>query len=113
MTTDGRSFWPQLQGQAGTPREWSYSWYAPQGEFKWEFARDLNFKLYRDGRFFDLKKDPEEKSTIDTVTLAGENAKAHSKLAAALKKFDNARPKRLATGNAPAEEKPKQKKKNK
>ena len=46
---DGRSFLPQLLGQTGTPRQWSYCWYKPQNgteaDVK-EFAHTVRFKLY-------------------------------------------------------------------
>ena len=93
MAVDGRSFWPQLQGKAGTPREWSYCWYAPrQQQLKFEFAFDRNFKLYRDGNFYDLRKDLEEQSPLKAELLSEEAKGAHAKLSKVLAEFRDARP---------------------
>ena len=60
---DGHSFLPQLRGQKGTPREWMYCYYNPQpGHDKEQFplqkfARDQKFKLYSDGRLYDIDAD--------------------------------------------------------
>jgi arylsulfatase A len=92
---DGRSFLPQLRGEKGQPREWIYSWYSPrQGEDLTvrEFAFDQRFKLYRSGKFFDLEKDPEEKSPIEVATLTGEAVVAAKRLQGALNQFTDARP---------------------
>jgi len=59
VTIDGRSFAPQLKGKKGNPRKWAYC--------QWEgkaWARTQRWKLYRDGRLYDLQKDPLEKSPI-------------------------------------------------
>ncbi|MHB8898577.1 MAG: sulfatase-like hydrolase/transferase, partial [Thermoguttaceae bacterium] len=67
---DGVSFLPQLLGQPGEPREWLYSWYSPrQGADMTvrECAFDQSWKLYRDGRFFDLGVDPDETRPLETA----------------------------------------------
>jgi len=91
---DGRSFLPQLRGEKGTPREWLYAWYNPAGgaTAKAEFAHDVNFKLYTDGRFYAVAKDDNEKSPLadDVLDAAAKAAKA--KLQAALKQFEGPRP---------------------
>jgi arylsulfatase A len=105
MSIDGRSFWPQLQGKTGSPREWSYSWYAPrQQEIKFEFAQDLNFKLYRDGSFYDLHADPEEQSPFGKAKLSPEAKASHDKLAKVLDDFRDARPAGLTAGKIGTEE---------
>ncbi len=62
MPTDGQSFYAQLLGQTGTPRETLYCWYARGQAMKsvHEFAMTKQYKLYRDGRFFDIVADPDE-----------------------------------------------------
>ncbi len=58
---DGRSFLPQLMGQAGRPRDWVLSHYQPYwGQQPGQFARNQEYKLYRDGRFFHVPADLEE-----------------------------------------------------
>jgi arylsulfatase A len=95
---DGRSFYPQLRGEKGNPRQWIYSWYSPrQGSSMkvTEFAFDQRFKLYRDGRFFDRAKDSEEKVPLAVGELQGGAADAAKLLQSALNQFNNARPKTL------------------
>ena len=61
---DGRSFWPQLQGKKGNPREWIYQYHFPKYtpaavahghgvrnlEIIW--AQNQFYKLYDDGSFY-------------------------------------------------------------
>jgi arylsulfatase A len=104
VKTDGVSFLPQLRGERGAPREWLYHWYSPrQNNAKrvTEFAFDHRYKLYRDGRFFDLERDPEEKSPMTVGELSGDMAKSAGKLDAALERFRNARPMALDAARAP------------
>jgi arylsulfatase A-like enzyme len=61
--TDGVSFLPQLRGQRGNPRPWIFCHYWGSGRRKQdtqESVRDARWKLYDDGRFFDLDSDIEE-----------------------------------------------------
>lgn len=93
LKTDGRSFLPQLRGEKGTPRSAHYVWYNPNGgaEAKFEFAHDANYKLYTDGRFFDVARDDLEKSPLDEVNL-DEAAKAtKAKLQRLLKQHEGPR----------------------
>ncbi|MGX5853584.1 sulfatase-like hydrolase/transferase [Dyadobacter jiangsuensis] len=67
--TDGTSILPQIKGEKGTPRKWIFSHYQPihsEGANRQSarFFRDRHYKLYSDGRFFDLRKDIEEKNPI-------------------------------------------------
>jgi arylsulfatase A len=93
LKIDGRSFWPQLRGEKGTPRDWRYSWYAPRDAFEGEFAATRDFKLYRDGRFYDLRADLEEQAPLKVAALEGETAAAAKTLQSALDQFADARPK--------------------
>jgi arylsulfatase A len=96
-TIDGVSFWPQLQGEAGQPREWLYTWYASQGgpRAKFEFARSKYLKLYRDGRVFDLRQDPFEEHAISAGDLKGADTDEVQMLQAAINKYADARPANL------------------
>ena len=92
---DGRSFLPQLQGEKGRPREWIYSWYSPRQGAKTavrEFAFNEQFKLYRNGEFFDLRKDAHEKHPLNVASLNGKAATAAKTLHDALVRFKDARP---------------------
>lgn len=66
LTMDGISFLPQLKGEKATPREWVFCHYDPRWQF-WKpcrFVRDKRWKLYDDGRLYDLQKDILEKFPI-------------------------------------------------
>lgn len=79
MKLDGRSFFPQLRGERGWPRDWIYSWYSPrQGADLTvrEFAFHQRFKRYRSGDFFDLSQDVAEKQPLKVSSLQGEAAAA-------------------------------------
>lgn len=65
---DGRSFYPQLTGKTGNPRDWIFFHFEPMNDrtgpgqqfVNQRFIRDHRWKLYEDGRLFDLKSDLEE-----------------------------------------------------
>lgn len=82
---DGASFAPQLRGESGTPREWIYCWYERDGKRNKvsRHARDKQYKLYADGRYFDVVADPLEEQTLGQ-TLAPEAADRRAKLQAVL-----------------------------
>jgi arylsulfatase A len=93
---DGRSFLPQLRGEAGQPREWIYCWYARDGgaEANKEFVMDKHYKVYRDGSFFDLESDPDEQQLV--ANPVGKAAVARERLQKVLEQFRNVRPASLA-----------------
>jgi len=95
---DGVSFLPQLRGERGTPRQWLYCWYSPRQRADLtvrEFAADHQYKLYRDGRFFDLTADADEATPQEVARLEGEAAAAAKKLQTVLDQFQDARPAEL------------------
>lgn len=95
LVLDGQSFWPQLCGKPAKPREWIYCWYSPRQNNNLaatEFAFNKQFKLYKDGRFFDIINDPEEKSPLDVNTLTGEAARSYQVLLSVLKRHEGIRP---------------------
>jgi hypothetical protein len=87
LKIDGRSFLPQLRGEKGHPREWLYAWYNPDGGAmaKAEFAHDALFKLYSNGRFFNVEKDDNEKSSLADAALDAVAQAEKAKLQEALK----------------------------
>lgn len=103
LKIDGRSFLPQLRGEAGKPREWIYSWYSRDGSTAGarEFAFDHAYKLYRTGEFHELRKDPDERRPLTVNGLEGEAAAAAKRLQAALDNFQDARPKSLRSSKPP------------
>jgi arylsulfatase A len=96
---DGKSFCAQLRGEPGTPREWYYSWYAPRAVFVGEFAADHRYKLYRDGKFYDLREDLDEQRPLRLSELKDEAAASAKKLQSVLDQFQDARPPELAKRN--------------
>ncbi|MBC7350823.1 MAG: sulfatase-like hydrolase/transferase [Thermogutta sp.] len=95
LVLDGRSFWPQLCGKPGKPREWIYCWYSPRLSNDLtaiEFAFNKQFKLYKDGRFFDIVNDPGEKSPLNVNSLTGEAAPSYQVLLSVLKNHEGIRP---------------------
>ena len=119
-TLDGRSFWPQLRGEKGQPRDWLYAWYSPRQNNDLsarEFAFTARHKLYRTGEFFDLARDPAETNPLAVAALTGDSAAAAKNLRAALAQFEGVRPARLDalaaenTADKPAKQGAKKKKK--
>ncbi len=66
VTIDGRSFAAQLHGAKGSPRECILCHYDPRhGPWaRTRFARNKRWKLYDDGRLFDLVTDPLEQAPV-------------------------------------------------
>ena len=66
--TDGRSFYPQIRGDKGNPREWIYFYFDPASPRLErpvsEFVREKKWKLYSDDRMFNVLDDPDEKNII-------------------------------------------------
>jgi arylsulfatase A len=92
---DGHSFYPQLTGEGGKPREWIYCWYAPHGKLEGEFAAEQRYKLYRGGRFYDTAADPLERRPLDDKDLNDTASRAKASLQAVLTAHDDARPAHL------------------
>ena len=82
LTIDGRSFLPQLLGEKGDPREWSYSWYKDKTRdnkiFAW--AMDHRYKLYQSGDFYDLQNDLLEEHPIASKDLDPQARQAKAQL---------------------------------
>ena len=83
---DGHSFLPLLRGQTESVREWIFSEYTP----RWldlphtRFARDRRYKLYVDGRLYDLGADVLEETPLAIDAVDDEAARAHAKLQSVL-----------------------------
>ena len=95
LTLDGHSFLPQALGEPGTPRPPIYSWYSQHGggEPKHEFAMSKRYKLYSDGRLFDLGVDPlEDSAPLDNGALSAAEAAATEELRSVIAKYADARP---------------------
>ena len=69
---DGRSFLPLLRGEVDSIRDWIFCAYTPrwgQGLRDARFARDHRYKLYDDGRFYDVTNDVLEQHPLDGQAL--------------------------------------------
>lgn len=96
---DGRSFLPQLLGQRAKPRDWTYCHYDPRPGHGKEaytklvrYARTQRYKLYDDGRLFDIPADELEQRPIAAGSEPTEAAAARKMLRAVIE----SRPKRSA-----------------
>jgi arylsulfatase A len=80
MGVDGRSFLPQLKGEKGNPRNWVFCHYQPFWAYgnknQNRFVRTQQYKLYVDGRFYDVPADVLEKECVDMLTGQVELKKA-------------------------------------
>ncbi|MCC6589571.1 MAG: sulfatase-like hydrolase/transferase [Bryobacterales bacterium] len=97
---DGESFLPQLRGERGRPREWQFCHYDPRpGHDKEQYrllryARTERYKLYDDGRLYDIPADEKEEHPLAAGAGTPESDLARQKLAAVLARYGNlARPK--------------------
>jgi arylsulfatase A-like enzyme len=83
---DGRSFYPQLTGEIGNPRDWVFFHFVPNNARSTtprdpiRFIRDHRWKLYETGQMFDLDSDPEEEFALFTANDLAEQAEARAKL---------------------------------
>ena len=66
---DGRSFLPQMQGKEGTSKEtiFVYYWPRPEKGRPIRFVRDKRWKLYGDGKLYDVKNDVKEQHLVDSA----------------------------------------------
>lgn len=89
ITLDGWSFLPQLKGEEGNPRDAIYIWYSRSGRVKraQEFARDQRYKLYSNGKFYDIKNDVLEREPLDDSNPDNAARQAKRKLQKVLKKY--------------------------
>lgn len=67
---DGLSFFPRLMGRPGNPRQWIFCHFDPRPGWDKDrfrlvrFARNKRYKLYADGRLFDVPNDRLERKPI-------------------------------------------------
>jgi arylsulfatase A len=76
---DGRSFAPQLRGQAGTPRDWVYV--ELNGK---SYVRNARFKLTNKGELYDLSEAPYKESPVPSDTTDAAAIAARKQLQAVL-----------------------------
>jgi len=85
LQLDGTSFFPVLTGSPHTPRETVFVHYDPKwsnnvNRFRNQFVRTLEYKLYSDGRFFNLSKDVLEQKPLLLNSLSSSEKEAYQLL---------------------------------
>ena len=90
---DGQSFYPQLKGEKGNPRDWVFFHFDPISPRAGNaaspaaarplvrFVRGERWKLYEDGRLYDLQADRDEESPLLSTNDNSERAAARQSLA--------------------------------
>lgn len=80
---DGYSLLPQLLGKPGPKRDAVFCYYHPQihNDKKAAWAHDKRWKLYANGRFYDMEKDPLEEHPIPAPTADGEGMEPDARAA--------------------------------
>ena len=84
---DGRSFLPVLRGEVDAIRDWIFCAYTPRwgvGLRDARFARDHRYKLYDDGRFYDVANDVLEQHPLGDGNLDPGVADARQRLQSVL-----------------------------
>ena len=84
---DGRSFYPQLKGEKGNPRDWMFFHFEPMNRRhglddlrQIRFIRDHRWKLYETGELYDLEADWDEDIPIYEVEDSKSQSEARDRL---------------------------------
>ena len=83
---DGTSFYPQLNGERGNPKDWLFFHFEPTSQRRGathrrhRFVRDRNWKLYETGELYDLNADLDEDMPIYESEDGESSAAARAKL---------------------------------
>lgn len=91
IESDGKSFYPILKGQEYEAQKTAFVHYDPQwgknvNQYRNQFVRTLNYKLYQDGKFFNLAKDKLEKVPLNQDSLTESESLIKTALEKELKK---------------------------
>lgn len=94
---DGKSLLPTLKGGTEKHRDWIYMWYSRNGKNKAakEFTRNQRYKLYGNGKFYDVQEDVLEKNALQKGALSEEQRKTRKMLQGALDQYKGKRPAHL------------------
>ncbi|MDG1671083.1 MAG: sulfatase-like hydrolase/transferase [Akkermansiaceae bacterium] len=90
---DGMSFEPQLFGDKGPVRDWAFFWYDPRPGWDKEkfsrsiFALDHDYKLFSDGRMYEISGVDLKEEQLDLSKLTPEAEAARRKLKGAIAKM--------------------------
>ena len=90
---DGMSFEPQLFGDKGPVRDWAFFWYDPRPGWDKEkfsrsiFALDHDYKLFSDGRMYEISGVDLKEEQLDLSKLTPEAGVAREKLKGVIAKM--------------------------
>jgi len=85
---DGQSFFHHLTGEQKEGRKWIYSWYSMTGKLR-EIARTTEYKLYKSGQFYNVKKDFFEKKPIEENNMTAKEKEIHAILKDVIDSYQN------------------------
>ena len=90
---DGKSFLKTLTGSEEKHRDWIYLWYTRSGKpgTAKQFTRNQRYKLYGDGRFFEVGEDVLEKAPLAVDKLTEKQQAVHKMLRGGLDQFKDVR----------------------
>ena len=104
---DGRSFLAQLKGQRGNPREAVFVHYDKDPQHarprfrRVRFVIDKRYKLYQDGRMYDIVDDIDEERPLDGAALSAQANAAREKLQPVLDAMPAWKPDNSVFGDGP------------
>ena len=101
--TDGISLMPLFRGDKAGARDWSYCWISSSGskDRAVKYARNIRYKLYSDGRFFDISKDVLEQHSIPESAMTKDQRAIRTRLQGILDRYAAVEAKRPATPPLP------------
>jgi arylsulfatase A len=91
VKSDGQSFYSLLTDTDYQPRETAFVHYDPRwgdrvNQYRNQFVQTEDYKLYQDGKFFNIANDPLEEKPLEEASLTKAEKEIHTYLAQELKK---------------------------
>ena len=94
VKSDGQSFYPLLTDADYQSRETAFVHYDPQwskgvNQYRNQFVQTVDYKLYQNGKLFNIANDPLEKNSLDEASLTKNEREVYSHLVQEMKKHPN------------------------
>ncbi len=94
VESDGKSFYPLLNGENYEPRKTAFVHYDPRwnkrvSQYRNQFIRTIDYKLYQDGNFYNLNDDILEKSPLLNDSISFDESVIKNNLEIGLKDHPN------------------------
>lgn len=101
--TDGISLLPLFHGDHAGARTWSYCWISAGGSKAKavQYARTIQYKLYADGRFYDIPHDTLEQHPIAELQMTAAQREVRARLQKILDRYAKINARRPATPPLP------------